>query len=61
MSQALFEDPGSKVDHLHLGNNAIKTLDECQMGRVFFQVILPILFVLEFADEHMRDAILETP
>ncbi|KAK2609652.1 hypothetical protein N8I77_003145 [Diaporthe amygdali] len=40
---ASFEDPGSKVDHLHLGNNAIEALDKCQMGRVFIQPSKPYL------------------
>lgn len=47
------EDSRGEVEHLALRNNTIEALDECKVGRVFIQVILPILLILKLADEYV--------
>lgn len=57
----LSEDSWLIIDNPGPLHNAIQTLDETQMCRVFLEIVLSILLVFEFDYETVRKATLQLP
>lgn len=47
-----------KVDNPNSLDHLLQSLHKLQMRRILFQIVLPVLLILELGDEHMRDAAL---